>query len=601
MSGFAGVVQLDGAPADVELAGKMAAFLSFRGPDGQRVWHRGPVAFAHAALHTTPEASHWPQPLTLGTLTVTGDVRLDGIADLRARLIAAGEAVPEGAADALLLLHAYQAWGRDCLQHLAGDFSFAIWDAQERWLFCARDQLGIKPFFYARAGESVVFSNTLDCVWLHPRLSSDLNEEVIGEFLVTGYPGENTADTAFRDIHRLPAGHKLEVSAESTRVGRYWLPPQEPVHERRSAADYCEEMKQLLWNSVADRLRAPEVAIELSGGMDSSSIAAITRSLLPGSNAVRAFNQGMLRLHADVEPEWARRVAEALNIPIEFQALDDYRLFDWYANPQIPAPEPDGNAFKRADWDRLRMAARHTRVILTGHGGDVIYFSARVGHGLSLRQFGYALDYTLRQRRLPRIGLRRLLRRDENSANAPPWLLAQRRPEAVPSVTHPERPEVFGMVVHSTFPHVFEAFDAGFTGVPVEVRHPHVSRAIVEFALRTPLNKMNLVEKGMLRKIMRSLLPEEVLRRPKTALGWDPVKVMVEAGQWSRGCDDAGSDRLWHYVRRGTPCDFRASRDGALGHWDALRIIALKNWLGRGHGVPADSKVTFAGVTSVSG
>src|SRR6185503_14013963 len=110
--------------------------------------------------------------------------------------------------DAETILQSYEKWGHDCVEHLIGDFAFAIWDKRLRRLFCARDHFGVKPFFYARAGNSFIFSNTLNVLRLDRRVSDELNETAIDDYLKSGL-NQDLSTTAFRDIQRLPPAHAL--------------------------------------------------------------------------------------------------------------------------------------------------------------------------------------------------------------------------------------------------------------------------------------------------------------------------------------------------------------------------------------------------------
>ena len=149
-------------------------FLSFRGPYARDTWTSGPVGMGHTLLRVSRSSVNERQPFTLdGQFSIVADARLDSRSELRERLMAAGRDVRRVAFDAELILHAYALWGEDCVLHLRGDFSFAIWDAQRRTLFCARDHFGIRPFYYAEAEDYFVCSNTLDCVRLHPSVSDE--------------------------------------------------------------------------------------------------------------------------------------------------------------------------------------------------------------------------------------------------------------------------------------------------------------------------------------------------------------------------------------------------------------------------------------------
>jgi asparagine synthase (glutamine-hydrolysing) len=141
VSGLLGIVSVGGAPVNHGLLQQMTSFLSFRGPDAQEVWRDGPAGLGHAMLRTErPEASGLieRQPCTLdGQVWIAADVRLDDRSSLIERLAAESRSCFRGDPDAILLLHAYHAWGEQCVEHLLGDFAFAIWDAARRLLFCA--------------------------------------------------------------------------------------------------------------------------------------------------------------------------------------------------------------------------------------------------------------------------------------------------------------------------------------------------------------------------------------------------------------------------------------------------------------------------------
>src|SRR5436305_97940 len=131
LSGIAGIVQLDGAPVDRGLVHQMAAALAFRGPDGQHVWTGASVGFAHTLLKTTFEAEHEQQPASLdGQVWITADARIDAREDLARELGLPPTALARP--DCELILHAYARWGESCVEHLLGDFAFAIWDGRTR-------------------------------------------------------------------------------------------------------------------------------------------------------------------------------------------------------------------------------------------------------------------------------------------------------------------------------------------------------------------------------------------------------------------------------------------------------------------------------------
>jgi len=221
MSGIVGILNLDGAPVDRSLLDRMTRFMSFRGPDGQHSWLNGNVGFGHTLLQPTDEPTHERQPCSLdGHVWITAEARADGQRDLVRELEAAGKTDLSGATDAELLLHAYQTWAELCVEHLIGDFAFAIWDGRRHRLFCARDHFGVKPFYYIRAGITFVFSNTLNCLRSHPLSSDDLNEMAVADFLLF-LQNQELDTTTFAKIGRLPPAHTLTFSRGGATVRRY--------------------------------------------------------------------------------------------------------------------------------------------------------------------------------------------------------------------------------------------------------------------------------------------------------------------------------------------------------------------------------------------
>jgi asparagine synthase (glutamine-hydrolysing) len=162
MSGITGLYNLDGRPADDLLLRRMAAAIEHRGPDGIRYWVNGPVGLGHLMLQSTPESAHEKQPLANGdaTLCLTLDGRVDNRSELRHGLESRGFS-PRDDSDAELVLRAYECWGEGCPNRLLGDFAFAIWDAGKRQLFCARDHVGVSPFYYHRSASLFAFGSEI--------------------------------------------------------------------------------------------------------------------------------------------------------------------------------------------------------------------------------------------------------------------------------------------------------------------------------------------------------------------------------------------------------------------------------------------------------
>src|SRR5579859_4220564 len=290
MSGFAGFVSPGGDAPDPRLLERMAARLAFRGPDATQIWSRAGAGFCFTLLRTGPAPQASEQPCTLdGRVWLLGDVRLDGREELRRELEQRDEPIAATATDEELILRAWRQWGEAGLAKLLGDFSFALWDETARRLWCVRDLIGARPFFYAQSADGFYFSNTLEVVRLGPGVSSELDPQFIGDFLLRDWC-QDRERSVYRDIRRLPAGHTLVYSDEKLCVRSYThFSIEDPLLLSRPR-EYVEQFQELLEMAVRDRLPRGPCGIFLSGGLDSTSVAAVACKIAKQDPA-----NGMLR------------------------------------------------------------------------------------------------------------------------------------------------------------------------------------------------------------------------------------------------------------------------------------------------------------------
>jgi len=609
MSGIVGIVNWDGAPVDRRLLERLTDALSARGTDARRICLDDSVGFGHAWLRTSDDSLPDLQPLSLdGHVWITADVRVDGRAELVSELTARGCRDVNGENDAALILHAYRAWGEDCVHHLLGDFVFAIWDGPRRRLFCARDHFGVKPLFFAQAGACLVFSNTLDCVRRHPSVSGRLNEQAIGDFLLFG-GNQDPATSAFADIHRLPPAHRL-VGSGRLRPTRYWtLPIDSPIRYRRRW-EYVDHFRDLLESAVADRLRSRRCGVLMSGGLDSTSVAATAkRWRSPQGSSLRAFTGVCDRLIVDPEPRYARLAAQALDIPIHFRVVDDYQVFERWEKPELRRPEPESDPLLAADVDQLQDVAAHSGVVLTGYGGDPV-FRTPVGYAVDLLTKGKLLrlgkeigEYILACHRAPRmrigVHLRRLLGLRKPSTSAYPvwlnpgfaaraglrerWAASNREPARL----HPTRPAAYSLLTAPEWPFIFESCDPGVTNVPVEARHPFFDLRLVRYLLAIPPLPW-CYDKTILRLAMREVLPDPVRLRPKAVVTGDILVPLLRepAAEWVDRFEAVPALRA--FVDRDRVPPVCGEGDSQI-IWTNLRPLCLNYWLRSQAGVePAD-------------
>jgi asparagine synthase (glutamine-hydrolysing) len=600
MSGIVCLLNLDGSPIDEDLLRRMTEYLAFRGPDKQGVRLLNHVGLGHALLETTGEWAPDEQPFTLdGRRWIVADARVDARQDLLTELRAGRqEEIASDATDAELILRAYGVWGEDCVAHLLGDFTFAVWDAPRQHLFCARDQLGVKPLYYAQLGQTVAISNTLDCIRLHPAVSRDLNEQTIADFLLFG-ANQDVDTTAFRAISRLPPAHSITWANATPRLRRYWtLPIEEPLH-LRSADEYSERFLELLRASLQDRLRTRRVGVLMSGGLDSSTLAAIAVSVLrecQSDFSLRAITSVYDRLIPDEERHYAGLVAAHLQIPIRYDVRDDETSITDWNETSVHTPEPVANppAFA-AGATFLKTMAVQSRVFLYGEGPDnALRYEWRpyLSHLLAGRRVAPLLralsNDLVMHRRLPLWSSIRQLagakaHRRKWLEVFPEWLdegfsarcgCRERweRRHQVSTSAHPVRPLGYAGFSAVRWLPLFEDCDINGALSHSEIRHPFLDLRLLQFMLALPAMPW-CRNKLIIRRSMRAALPDEVLRRKKATLQVSPDFQRVLTSGFPRLVP---SPDLLRYAN---PAKIPRAPGTALELRSALRPLGLNYWL----------------------
>jgi asparagine synthase (glutamine-hydrolysing) len=545
MAVFAAILDTSGAPIDGRLLRTVVDVTPYDAAQAV-VWLRDGIGLGAAPLRSRHVAG---APLSVsrdGRLSIVMNGRLDDRTALATQLEADLDRPFGAAADVELVLAAYERWDTDCASHLLGDFSFCIWDAERRQLCCARDHFGVKPLYYARVGPAVVISNVLRCVRRYPGISRSLDDLAVGDVLLFGL-AMDVSRTMFADVSRLPPAHVLVYSASGAhRTRRYWtLEPPETRHYRDDRQP-VEEFAAALRLAVADRVGSRPVGVLMSGGLDSSSVAATAAGVLGpcASDSLRAVTGIYETVAADEERHYSSLVAARLNIGIDHLPLDGYTLFQRWDNGGLP-PEPTTEPMTAATADLLARAADHGASVLTGDGGDPLLLPStlisQVGN-VPLRRLVGGFWTSLRARSRPPIGLRSSLRNriQPSVSPVPSWLAepllrsfdARARWAEINAQRSADRGPRSGAVNSLTdpwWPSSFETYDAGAIGRPVDLRYPFFDVRLVGVALRLPSFPF-CVNKQVLRRAMSGRLPDAVVQRPKTPLAVAPESFH---GQWS--------------------------------------------------------------------
>jgi len=369
MCGIVGVVRADGAPVSPAVIVAMRDSLTHRGPDDAGLHVAGAVGLGarRLAVIDLTAAGHQPMVSHDGNLWIVFNGEIYNHVELAAELRAAGDRFVSRS-DTEVLLHLYERFGKDCLHRLNGMFAFAIWDARKRTLFAARDRLGIKPFVYHHGPAQFAFASEVKALLAGDASLRRPDHEALADYLFSG--GALGAKTGFASVRQLEPGHCLTWRAGELRVERYWDISYSYEDPRREA-DLLAELAWLVDDAVRMQSRSDApIGSHLSGGLDSSAVAG------HAIRYVKPLKTFSIRFEADAyydESAHARAVARHIGATHLDETPCARELVDMLPTliHHMDFPLPVWGAFGYIAVSRL--AKRHVKVSLTGHGGDEVF------------------------------------------------------------------------------------------------------------------------------------------------------------------------------------------------------------------------------------
>ena len=292
MSAIFGNIRFDGNPVERPSLEAMQSALAAHGADGG-LWLEGSAGLGHRLMRFTPQDVYERQPLVSddGAIVLVADARLDNRAELlRDCKLEIGDWVSgqpisnlqspiSTPPDSALILHAYQRWGEACVQHLVGVYAFALWDARAQRLFAARSPIVAPSLYYTTRPGRFAFATAPRGLHALPDLPRALDDTGLLRWL-TGLGGD-ARTTLYRGVNALPSGHWLRASRAGVETGCFWQPDLDREQRFASDDECLEAFNALFERVVADHLASTTpVALQLSGGLDSSAIAAVAAAQL---------------------------------------------------------------------------------------------------------------------------------------------------------------------------------------------------------------------------------------------------------------------------------------------------------------------------------
>lgn len=398
MCGIAGYIHYDNSrPASIERLGSMTDSLRHRGPDGEGLHIEKNLALGHRRLSIIDlESGAQPMFSADRNQVIVFNGEIYNYRELRKELEHLGHRF-HTQSDTEVLLAAYRQWGRSCVHHLNGMWAFALWDEQQHSLFCSRDRLGEKPFFYALHDNSFIFASEIKALHAYG-VAKELNPEVLDAYLCFTYiPAPYTF---YQNIWKLKPGHNLLLRGNTIHIEQYWdIPLVAPAEARRDEHNIAEEFSSLFHDSVAIRMRSDvPFGAFLSGGLDSASVVAAMSTA--STQPVQSFTIGFAQKEYD-ERHLARAVAQRFGTQHNESEVTPEDAEQAMATLAWHYDEPFGDSSALPTYIVSGIARKHVTMVLTGDGGDEVLSGYTIHQGEKFSQQMMRLPAVLRNHLLP--------------------------------------------------------------------------------------------------------------------------------------------------------------------------------------------------------
>ncbi len=397
MSGIGGIISADNAGVEPTVLQKVANSIRHRGPDGGGVWQGDGAGFCNSILRVTPESLREELPLydKEAKLVLVCDGRIDNRQELIDR-IGLHSGSNQCVTDSDIILGAYKKWREGCAEKLIGDFAFAIWDERKRKLFCVRDHMGVKPFYYFWDGRFFAFGSELRAVFSALQKRPPVNRQRILDLLV--FFCSDQQSTFYQNIYRLPRASCLVLQNGKLKKTCYWSFDPDKTIILSSDQEYAEAFREVFTEAVRCRLRSVfPVGSTLSGGLDSSSITCVARMLLQESTTeLHTFSAIFPGLsHEDFKKVDERQYMDAVisqgGVKPHFIEADRSCPLEFLKQNTYEEPVPAFNMYIHEAMYK-KACSEGVRVFLDGIDGDTT-----VSHGY---EYLYDLGVTFRIRKL---------------------------------------------------------------------------------------------------------------------------------------------------------------------------------------------------------
>jgi asparagine synthase (glutamine-hydrolysing) len=545
MCGFAAIFDHTGAPAPAAVLSAMAQALHHRGPDDRGVFTDGPVGLASTRLsiHDLSPAGHMPMvdDETGNVIAFNGEVY--NFKEIRDQL---GRERFRTGTDTEVVLKAYATHGERCLELFNGIFAFALYDRKARRLFCARDRMGVKPFFHARMGGRILLASEVKGI-LAAGVAATPDRTTIGEYLTLGLY-DHSRRSFFDGISQLPPGSAMTIDAAGIREWRYWdLRPADEAASTQAGPGALEaaqdELVALLQDSIRLQMRSDvPIALHVSGGLDSTLLLGLVHAAAGGQGGIRAYHYCYGEPRYDETPH-VEEVGRRMGWRIEPVVLRPAEVPALAAEAMWQQEQPYPGVVGLARHNLIRRAyAPECKVILEGQGGDEVFAGYRYylgPHVMDLLREGdvdeaeatiaaFARRNGMTEAAAQRVmmnGLAAYFRADRSADGSSfvklDCIHPSLRQTPAPEWEQPFRSQLLNMqyrdLFHTKLPRILRSCDRASMGYGKELRVPFLDHRLVEFSFRLP-GRLKIVDgqqRALLRDAARRFLPDALIDAPK--------------------------------------------------------------------------------------
>lgn len=574
MCGICGIFNRNNNRVNMEDLKRMSDIQAHRGPDDSGYYSDSSIGMGHKRLSIIDLSPSGHQPMSNedGSLWVVYNGEIYNYVELRRQLEQLGHSF-KSSSDTEVILHSYEQWGTMCVAKFNGMWAFGLWDTNKKKLFLSRDRFGVKPLYYYMNDQTIIFASEIKSVL---SIKADLrvpNYPYLIYFMRTGLHDDGS-ETFFKDIKSLEGSHCLEVSLDGSRLWQYWDYDPVKTKERYDYSDAIKTFLELLTDSVRLRLRSDvPVGTCLSGGLDSSTIVALTTKLKESSVCTFTVTYDDPDCY---EENYAREVVSMYGTKAFFARPDETNFFARLPEIIWHMDEPNGSPGLISQRHVMDIASKEVKVLLDGQGGDELLGGYYGYFAHYLEDICHRFTETLNPEYLVRLFREREEIREMTGTNYYPW---KRIVKDLPFVNHalkikrsrvrPTRPirAPFGDIIDThlsqrstplsritnrkfesvlqdalywsltkqSLPALLHYEDRNSMAFSIEARVPYLDYRLVEFCIGLPASMKirGSVTKYILRKASKDLIPKSIILRK------DKKGYTTPCGRWFREQMDA--------------------------------------------------------------